>query len=64
MDMTFGPETKYVSIPEGMKQNRSPFAGLQYYGIGQIDGTTGALSMSLHDVDGKRLYAVDLEPEA
>jgi hypothetical protein len=38
MDLTFGPETKFVSVPQGMKQNLSPFAGLQFYGIGKIDG--------------------------
>jgi alkaline phosphatase D len=64
MDMTFGPDIKFVGVPEGMKQNRSPFEGLQFYGIGRIDGATGVLTMSLHDIDGKRLYGVDLEPEA
>jgi alkaline phosphatase D len=63
MDMTFGPETKFVGIPADMKQNRSPFDGLQFYGIGRIDGDTQVLTMSLHDVEGKRLYTVDLEPE-
>jgi alkaline phosphatase D len=63
MDLTFGPETKFVGIPADMKQNRSPFDRLQFYGIGRIDGDTRVLTMSLHDVDGKRLYAVDLEPE-
>ena len=28
VDMTFGPEVKFVSIPEIMKLNRSPFDGL------------------------------------
>jgi alkaline phosphatase D len=64
MDLSFGPETKFVGIPADMKQNRSPFDGLQFYGIGRIDGDTRVLTMSLHDVDGKRLYAVDLDPEA
>jgi alkaline phosphatase D len=64
VDLTFGPETKFVSVPEGMKPNRSPFDGLQYYGIGRIDGDSRVLTMSLHDLEGKRLYAIDLEPEA
>lgn len=63
MDLTFGPETKFIGIPAEMKQNRSPFDGFQFYGIGRIDGDTRVLTMSLHDVEGKRLYAVDLEPE-
>src|SRR6266550_3433616 len=63
MDLTFGPDTKFVGVPADMKQNRPPSDGLQFYGIGRIDGDTRVLTMSLHDVEGKRLYAVDLEPE-
>jgi alkaline phosphatase D len=63
MDLTFGPEIKFVGLPAGMKQNRSPFDGLQFYGIGRIDGDTRILTMSLHDLEGKRLYTVDLDPE-
>jgi len=61
--MTFGPETKFVGVPSDLKQNRSPFDGFQFYGIDRIDGDTNVLTMSLHDVEGKGLYAVDLEPE-
>ena len=64
MDLTFGPETKFVSVPQGMKQNRSPFDGLQFYGIGRIDGDTQLLTMSLHDVEGKQIYKVELEPQS
>jgi len=64
MDLTFGPETRFVSVPQGMKQNRSPFEGMQYYGIGRIDGDTQVLTMSLHDIEGKRLFGVDLEPQS
>jgi hypothetical protein len=44
MDLTFGPETKFVGIPADMKQNRSPFDGLQFYGIGRIDGDAQVLT--------------------
>ncbi len=64
IDLTFGPETKFIGVPADIKQNRSPFDGLQFYGIGRIDGETRVLTMSLHDLEGKRLYAVDLEFEA
>jgi alkaline phosphatase D len=63
MDLSFGPETKFVSVLQEMKQNRSPFDGLQFYGIGRIDGDTRVLTMSLHDVEGKKLYSVDIEPQ-
>jgi alkaline phosphatase D len=46
-----------------MKQNRSPLDGRQYFGLGRIDGATEALTVSLHDIDGKELYRVELPPE-
>jgi alkaline phosphatase D len=62
VDLTFGPEAKFVSVPADMKQNRSPFDGLQYFGLGRIDGATETLTVSLHDIDGKELHRVTLEP--
>lgn len=62
LDRTFGPDVKYVSVPTGMKQNRPPTAGLQYFGLGKIDGATEVLSVSLHDLTGQTLYSVDLQP--
>jgi alkaline phosphatase D len=64
IDQTFGPEEKFISIPKDMKQNRSPLDGRQYFGLGRIDGATEALTVSLHDIDGKELYTVELSPEA
>jgi phosphodiesterase/alkaline phosphatase D-like protein len=28
--LSFGPETKSIGVPPGMKHNRSPFDGLQF----------------------------------
>ena len=64
VDRSFGPEEKFLSIPRDLKQNRSPFDGQQYFGLGRIDGATQALTVSLHDIDGKELYKVELAPEA
>jgi alkaline phosphatase D len=63
MDTTFGPEAKFISVPQGMKQNRSPFDGLQFYGIGHITADTQVLTMSLHDVTGKTLFSIEIEPQ-
>jgi len=38
-------------------------SGLQFYGIGRIDGETQLLTVSLHDVEGKQLYKIDLVPQ-
>jgi alkaline phosphatase D len=64
MDLTFGPETKFLGIPKDMKQNRSPFDKLQFFGLGKVDGQTETLTVSIHDIDGKELYKVALDPEA
>jgi len=62
IDRTFGPDVKYVSVPAGMKQNRPPTEGMQYFGLAKIDGATERLTVSLNDLAGKVLYSVDLQP--
>jgi alkaline phosphatase D len=63
IDHTFGPDVKFVGIPSDMKQNRSPREGFQFFGIGRIDARTKALTVSLHDGDGKPLYEATLAAE-
>ena len=63
IDLTFGPQTKFLGIPAGMKLGRSPLDGFQFYGRGKVDGATQTLTVSLHDLDGQQLYSVTLEPE-
>ena len=63
VDPTFGPDEKFISVPKDMKQNRSPLDGRQYFGLGRIDGASQALSVSLHDIDGRELYRIELAPE-
>ncbi len=62
LDPTFGPEVKFVAIRPGMKPNRPPWDGLQFYGTLTIDGRTRVLTARLHDLSGRTLYEVDLEP--
>lgn len=64
IDQTFGPDVRYVSVPKGMKQNRPPTELLQFFGIAKIDARSRAMTVSLHDIDGKNLYRVDIHPEA
>lgn len=61
---TFGPELRYVSVPKDNPQNRSPAARQQYYGRAKIDPASRAMTVSLHDLDGKSLWEVTLVPEA
>lgn len=62
LDPTFGPEAKFVAVPPGMKPNRPPWDGLQFFGTLTIDGATRVLTARLHDLSGRTLYEVDLLP--
>ena len=64
LDMTFGPELRYVSVPKDNPQNQSPAAKQQYYGRAKIDPASRTMTVSLHDLDGRSLYEVKLDPEA
>lgn len=64
LDTTFGPDVRYVSVPPDNPQNNPPTALQQYYGRARIDPKTKAMAVSLHDLDGRQLWSVKLEPEA
>jgi alkaline phosphatase D len=63
LDGTFSPEVKFCSVPKGMKGNRPPSAGLQFFGHARIDGKSRVLTVGLHNMEGKLLYSVDVAPE-
>jgi alkaline phosphatase D len=64
LDATFGPQLKFLSIPRGMKANRPPSDGLQFFGTLEIAAASKVLTAKLHDIAGKQLFSVDLEPAA
>lgn len=63
LDGTFGPEVKFVGIPRGMKPNRPPSDGLQFFGTLRVDAKTEALTATLRNAAGDTLYSVELPPE-
>jgi alkaline phosphatase D len=63
LDNTFGPQVKFCSVPEGLKPNRPPSDGLQFFGRVKVDGKSEVMTVSLHNLQGERLYAIDLTPE-
>jgi alkaline phosphatase D len=63
LDATFGPEVKFVGIPVGMKPNRSPLDGYQFFGKLHVDARTRVLVASLHNLAGETIFAVELPPE-
>jgi alkaline phosphatase D len=62
LDKTFGPDAKFVGIPPGMKPNRPPSDGLQFFGLLRANARTHALTAELRDLAGKTLYSVELPP--
>ncbi|WP_119390393.1 alkaline phosphatase D family protein [Taklimakanibacter lacteus] len=64
LDMTFGPDLKFVKAPtKEQGQNLPPSAGLQFFGIVDIDDKTEQMTVRLMDRDDKELYKVTLDPE-
>ncbi|MCM2448707.1 alkaline phosphatase D family protein [Agrobacterium vitis] len=63
LDMTFGPELKFIKAPTAEQgQNLPPSAGLQFFGIVDVDGQSEQLSVRLMDRDDNELYKVVLDP--
>ena len=60
LDATFGPEVRFTGIPPGMKGNRPPSDGFQFFGTLRVDARTRALTAKLHDLAGRTLYSVEL----
>ncbi len=63
LDATFGPEVKFNGVAKGMKGNRPPSDGFQFFGTLTIDGRTHTMTAKLHDLAGKVLYSVELAAE-
>jgi len=64
LDATFGPEVRFVKAPtpeQGV--NLPPSAGLQFFGLVDIDGETEAMTVRLMDRDDTELWSITLEPQ-
>jgi alkaline phosphatase D len=61
LDNTFGPQLVYKSIPDGMRPNRPPSEGLQFFGMIKIDSKSKALTVSHRNSEGTKLWEKDLE---
>jgi alkaline phosphatase D len=62
LDATFGPEAKFVGVPEGMKGNRPPSDGFQFFGTLTASARTRTLTVRLHNLAGQILYSNELAP--
>jgi alkaline phosphatase D len=60
LDPTFGPEAKFVAVPRGMKPNRPPSEGLQFFGTLEVDAASKVLTARLWNVAGQELFRQEL----
>ena len=60
-DPTFGCTQVFSSVPPGMKPNRPPSDGLQFFGTLTVDPSTRRLTAALWNLAGQKLWSVDLD---
>lgn len=63
LDQTFGPEPRFYGTPADLKPNRPPDAGLQFFGLLEADPGSQALTVSLVNTAGTRIFQQRLEPQ-
>ena len=63
LDDTFGPEVRFTGVPKGMKPNRPPTDGYQFFGTLKIDSRSQTLTVRLHNLKGETIFKRELEPE-
>ena len=63
LDQTFGPELKFIKAPTAEQgQNLPPSAGLQFFGLVDIDAASEQMTVRLMDRENVELYKVALDP--
>lgn len=60
LDMTFGPEVRFSTSVGGVKPNRPPSEGMQFYGTLDIDPRTRALTAGIWNVAGEKLWQTEI----
>lgn len=61
LDRTFGPEVRFTGVPADLKPNRPPDAGLQFFGLLDVDPKTRTLTVSLVNAAGRRIFTQPIE---
>jgi alkaline phosphatase D len=64
LDPTFGPKVEFLSIPKSLRPGRSPLDGFQFFGMGEVNSESKTLTVSLHRLDGKKIWSTDIRPSA
>jgi len=61
--MTFGPEVRFIKASGGgADSNLPPSAGLQFFGLVDIDGASEQMTVRLMDRDDHELWSTTLDP--
>lgn len=64
LDNTFGPSVRYQKgCTREQGENLAPCFGLQFFGLVEIDGATGAMTVNLKDVDDRNLWSIEIAPQ-
>ncbi|MBX6323948.1 MAG: alkaline phosphatase D family protein [Rhodospirillaceae bacterium] len=63
LDNTFGPQVMFQKAPPAGQSNLPPSAGLQFFGKVRIEGASGVMTVSLHDLGGAEIYRIELPPQ-
>lgn len=61
LDRTFGPEVRFNGTPANLPPNRPPDAGLQFFGLLDVDPATRALTVALVNTSGQRIFTQQLD---
>ena len=61
--MTFGPEVKFVKAPPAGQANLPPSAGMQFFGIVDIEAASGQMRVRLMDRGDRELWSITLDPK-
>ncbi|HWI17297.1 MAG TPA: alkaline phosphatase D family protein [Vicinamibacterales bacterium] len=61
-DLTFGTEVRFKGVPPDLKPNRPPDAGLQFFGVAEINPADASMTVSIVNTAGTRLFEQRLEP--
>lgn len=62
VDKTFGVDVVWHGVPEGTPFGASPFVGLQFFGMIDIDPQSQVLTVSHYNLAGKKLQEVPIQP--
>ena len=60
LDNTFGPQLKFKAIPDGMRPNRPPSEGFQFFGLVKIDSQSQSMTVAHYSASGKNLWNIEL----